>query len=62
MDTSLIAPPLQEEMLRMSARITKLERALKPFAACVFNDNFDMTVTMRVDHDDYIRAWHALRD
>jgi hypothetical protein len=41
--------------------IAALERALKPFADRVYNDNGDVTYyTQMLDTDDLWRAWWAL--
>lgn len=41
-------------------RIAELEAALRPFAACVFNDNGDVTIsTGHLKTDDYMRAKSA---
>jgi len=42
-------------------RMGKLQEALRPFAACVFNDNGDMTVSVTAKREDYIAAYFALR-
>lgn len=46
----------------LRARVEELKTALRPFAACVFNDNFDMTITTSdATRDDFVRAYFAMR-
>ena len=50
------------EIDAMRARIAELERALRPFAAAVYNDNGDVTITTsRIDHDDWFRAYKVYK-
>lgn len=42
-------------------RCLRLERALKPFANCVYNDNGDMTVRTIVETEPYIQAYFAMK-
>ena len=43
-------------------RIAELEKALRPFAAAVFNDNGDVTITTSdIDHADWLKAQKVYR-
>ncbi len=44
------------------ARITELEKALRPFAAAVYNDNGDVTVTTsNIHHAQWLHAYDVYR-
>lgn len=52
---------LKAEIARLTAALSRAEKALQPFANCVFNDNGDVTVTTHyLQIEDYMRAHTAL--
>jgi hypothetical protein len=53
-------PPTEWE-LRAAKEIEKLRKALRPFAACVFNDNGDVTYDFsHAKPEDYWKAYRSL--
>lgn len=53
--------PIVELVERVRSENRRLRAALKPFAAAVFNDNGDMTVTPCAI-SDYAKAYFVMRD
>lgn len=53
---------MASELRQSRAKIKQLTEALKPFAACVFNDNGDMTVSGIPPAPDFVRAYYAFKD
>lgn len=58
-DTPCMAKELATEA---AAAIEKLQKALRPFAGRVFNDNGDMTInTAAPTSEEYIQAYFAMK-
>jgi hypothetical protein len=58
----IVPSDVVDQIHRMGFRIVELETALRPFAAAVFNDNGDVTVTTSsIDHAHWLRAYKVLR-
>lgn len=62
LDTALTRVDILTKSLT-AHRVAVLEQALRPFANTVFNDNGDMTVsdTHLLKHEDFAKAYYALR-
>lgn len=51
-----------DRALTAESAVAAAMEVLKPFAACVFNDNGDMSVTAsRASYDDFVRAYFTTR-
>jgi len=60
--TLATAKEAADTITTLRSRIGTLEKALKPFAGAVFNDNGDISVDMSaVDAEKMIQAYFALR-
>lgn len=65
MQTSIVAPPLADEIKRMGERIAELEAALQPFASCLVYEKhgeqwFCRLELARVTQADFARAQNLL--
>jgi cell division septum initiation protein DivIVA len=54
-------PATTQERRELLDKIERLQTALKPFAAAVFNDNGDMTISPVTEAEPYKAAYFASR-